>query len=151
RGTRREDVQLAAPEATDEELRSALRRVAALGWADRLPRGLDTEVGEKGERLTAEQSQQLALARIALRDPAVLILDEATADEGSSGARVLERAALEVARGRTPVIVAHRLSQARTGDRILVMSEGAVVERGTHGELVALGGEYARLWEAWSG
>ena len=151
RGTLREDLQLAAPEATDEELRSALRRVDALGWADRLPRGLDTEVGEKGERLTAEQSQQLALARIALRDPAVLILDEATADEGSSGARVLERAALEVARGRTTVIVAHRLSQAKIADRILVMSEGAVVEQGTHDELVALGGDYARLWEAWSG
>src|SRR5699024_4774782 len=112
RGTLREDLQLAAPEATDEELRRALRRVDALDWADRLPRGLDTEVGEKGERLTAEQSQQLALARTALRDPAVLILDEATADEGSSGARVLERAALEVARGRTTIIVAHRLSQA---------------------------------------
>lgn len=150
RGTLREDLQLAAPRATDEELRRALRRVDALGWADRLPQGLDTEVGEKGERLTAEQSQQLALARIALRDPAVLILDEATADEGSSGARVLERAALEVARGRTTIIVAHRLSQAMIADRILVMADGAVAEQGTHEELVALGGDYARLWEAWS-
>ena len=150
RGTLREDLQLAAPRATDEELRRALRRVDALGWVDRLPKGLDTEVGEKGERLTAEQSQQLALARIALRDPAVLILDEATADEGSSGARVLERAALEVARGRTTIIVAHRLSQAMIADRILVMADGAVVEQGTHEELVARGGDYARLWEAWS-
>ncbi|HEX7350342.1 ABC transporter ATP-binding protein [Brachybacterium sp.] len=150
RGTLRADLQLAAPRAQDEELRRALRRVDALSWVDRLPHGLDTEVGEKGERLTAEQSQQLALARIALQDPAVLILDEATADEGSSGARVLERAALEVARGRTTIIVAHRLSQARVADRILVMADGAVVEQGTHDELVALGGDYARLWEAWS-
>jgi len=150
RGTLRADLQLAAPRAQDEELRRALRRVDALSWVDRLPHGLDTEVGEKGERLTAEQSQQLALARIALQDPAVLILDEATADEGSSGARVLERAALEVARGRTTIIVAHRLSQARIADRILVMADGAVVEQGTHDELVALGGDYARLWEAWS-
>lgn len=151
RGTLREDLHLAAPQVGDEELRTALRRVDALGWVDRLPRGLDTEVGEKGERLTAEQSQQLALARIVLRDPAVLILDEATADEGSSGARVLERAALEVARGRTTIIVAHRLSQAMVADRILVMADGAVVEQGTHDELVARGEVYARLWEAWSG
>ncbi|MGO1226383.1 MAG: ABC transporter ATP-binding protein [Brachybacterium sp.] len=150
RGTLREDLKLAAAEATDQELRDALGRVDALTWVDRLPQGLETQVGEKGARLTAEQSQQLALARIALRDPAVLILDEATADEGSSGARVLERAALEVARGRTTIIVAHRLSQARIADRILVMADGAVVEQGTHDELVARGGDYARLWEAWS-
>ncbi|WP_114854975.1 ABC transporter ATP-binding protein [Brachybacterium sp. YJGR34] len=151
RGTLREDLHLAAPGAEDEELWAALRRVDAEVWARRLPRGLDTEVGEKGERLTAEQSQQLALARIALQDPAVLVLDEATADEGSSGARVLEHAALEVARGRTTVIVAHRLSQAMVADRILMMADGAVVEQGTHEQLVARGGEYARLWSAWSG
>lgn len=150
RGTLREDLQLAAPRADDHALRAALRRVDALAWVDRLPKGLDTEVGEKGARLTAEQSQQLALARVVLQDPSVLILDEATADEGSSGARVLERAALEVARGRTTIIVAHRLSQAKVADRILVMADGAVVEEGSHEELVALGGDYARLWEAWS-
>ncbi|MGP5089197.1 ABC transporter ATP-binding protein [Brachybacterium tyrofermentans] len=151
RGTLREDLRLASPTATDEELWAALVRVDATVWAERLPRGLDTEVGEKGERLTAEQSQQLALARIALQDPAVLVLDEATADEGSSGARVLERAALEVARGRTTIIVAHRLSQAMVADRILVMADGSVVEQGSHDELVGRGGVYARLWEAWAG
>ncbi|MGO1354284.1 MAG: ABC transporter ATP-binding protein [Brachybacterium tyrofermentans] len=151
RGTLREDLRLANPTATDEELWAALVRVDATVWAERLPRGLDTEVGEKGERLTAEQSQQLALARIALQDPAVLVLDEATADEGSSGARVLERAALEVARGRTTIIVAHRLSQAMVADRILVMADGSVVEQGSHDELVGRGGVYARLWEAWAG
>ncbi|GAA1315877.1 ABC transporter ATP-binding protein [Brachybacterium tyrofermentans] len=151
RGTLREDLRLANPTASDEELWAALVRVDATVWAERLPRGLDTEVGEKGERLTAEQSQQLALARIALQDPAVLVLDEATADEGSSGARVLERAALEVARGRTTIIVAHRLSQAMVADRILVMADGSVVEQGSHDELVGRGGVYARLWEAWAG
>src|SRR5699024_1226661 len=140
RGTLREDLRLASAEASDAQLWEALRRVDAEVWAERLPAGLDTEVGEKGQRLTAEQSQQLALARIALRDPAVLVLDEATADEGSSGARVLERAALEVARGRTAVIVAHRLSQARLADRILVMADGHVVEQGSHDQLVARGG-----------
>ena len=151
RGTLREDLQLAAPRADDHALRAALRRVDALAWVDRLPKGLDTEVGEKGARLTAEQSQQLAVARVVLQDPSVLILDEATADEGSSGARVLERAALEVVRGRTTIIVAHRLSQAKVADRILVMADGAVVEQGTHEQLVALGGRYAQLWEAWTG
>src|SRR5690625_2223377 len=120
RGTLREDLRLASAEASDAQLWEALRRVDAEVWAERLPAGLDTEVGEKGQRLTAEQSQQLALARIALRDPAVLVLDEATADEGSSGARVLERAALEVARGRTAVIVAHRLVMAALLDHVTV-------------------------------
>ena len=150
RGTLAEDLKLARPLATEEELWAALRTVEADAWAERLPKGLETEVGEKGERLSAEQSQQLALARIALQDPAVLVLDEATADEGSSGARVLERAALAVAAGRTTVIVAHRLSQAKEADRILVMAEGRVVEQGPHEHLVALDGVYARLWEAWS-
>lgn len=150
RGTLASDLRLARPDATDEDLRTALRRVGALAWVNALPHGLATEVGEKGEQLTAQQSQQLALARIVLQDPQVLVMDEATADEGSSGARVLERAAIEVARGRTTVIVAHRLSQAQDADRILVMAEGRVVEGGTHHELVARGGTYARLWSAWS-
>ncbi|WP_106506419.1 ABC transporter ATP-binding protein [Brachybacterium timonense] len=150
RGPLREDLALARPDATDEELWHALRIVEADAWVENLPHGLDTEVGEKGERLTAERSQQLALARVVLQDPAVLVMDEATADEGSSGARVLERAAIEVARGRTTVIVAHRLSQAKEADRILVMEDGAVVEQGTHRQLVDRGGVYARLWEAWS-
>lgn len=151
RGTLAEDLKLARPRATDEELWAALRTVEADTWVERLPRGLETEVGEKGERLTAEQSQQLALARVVLQDPSVLVLDEATADEGSSGARVLERAALEAAKDRTTVIVAHRLSQAKEADRILVMADGRVVEQGPHEHLVARDGVYARLWEAWSG
>jgi ATP-binding cassette subfamily C protein len=151
RGTLAEDLKLARPEATEDELWHALYLVEADAWAQLLPRGLQTEVGEKGVRLTAEQSQQLALARIVLQDPSVLVLDEATADEGSSGARVLERAAVEVARGRTTVIVAHRLSQAKEADRILVMGDGRVVEQGTHDQLVAHGGVYAELWAAWNG
>lgn len=150
RGTLAADLRLAREDASDEELRAALTRVGALGWVEALPQGLATEVGEKGEQLTPEQAQQLALARVVLQDPAVLVMDEATADEGSSGARALERAAVEVARGRTTVIVAHRLSQARLADRILVMDDGRVVEQGTHEELVGLGGAYAGLWAAWS-
>lgn len=149
-GTLAQDLRLAHPDATDEELWEALQVVGADEWVKILPQQLETAVGEKGARLTAEQGQQLALARIVLQDPAILVMDEATADEGSSGARTLERAALEVGRGRTTIIVAHRLSQAMHADRILVMEGGRVVESGPHTDLVKLGGAYAKLWGAWS-
>ncbi|MCL7378235.1 ABC transporter ATP-binding protein [Streptomyces sp. 35G-GA-8] len=145
-----EDLRLARPEATDEELRAALAQVDAVDWVDALPDGLATVVGEGAHRLTVTQAQQLALARLVLADPPIAILDEATADAGSAGARVLETAALRALEGRTGVMVAHRLPQAATADRVVVLNEGRVVETGTHDELVAAGGRYAELWSAWS-
>ncbi|MEU1880927.1 ABC transporter ATP-binding protein [Streptosporangium sp. NPDC020072] len=145
-----EDLRLASPEADEEELCSALALVGALEWARALPDGLDTVVGEAGHRLTAAQVQQLALARLVLADPEVAVLDEATAEAGSAGARALERAAARAAEGRTALVVAHRLTQAATADRIVVMEDGRVAESGTHEELLAVGGRYAALWEAWS-
>ncbi|MET9676321.1 ABC transporter ATP-binding protein [Streptomyces sp. NPDC006482] len=145
-----EDLRLARPDADDERLRAALDRVGALEWAEALPEGLATVVGEGGHRLTVTQAQHLALARLVLADPPIAILDEATADAGSAGARVLEDAAARALEGRTGLMVAHRLPQAATADRVVVLDQGRVVENGTHEELIAAGGRYADLWAAWS-
>ncbi|MGW3290152.1 ABC transporter ATP-binding protein [Streptomyces sp. NPDC001002] len=145
-----EDLRLARPDAGDDELREALATVGALDWVDALPERLATVVGDGGHRLTADRAQQLALARLLLADPPVAVLDEATAEAGSSGARHLEQAALRVLDGRTALVVAHRLSQAASADRVVVLREGRVVEDGTHDELLAAEGPYAALWRAWS-
>lgn len=150
-GTLAEDLRLAKPDASDDELLRALERVGAAGWATGLPGGLSTVVGDGGHRLTVAQAQQLALARLVLADPPIAILDEATAEAGSTGARALERSADHALSGRTSMIVAHRLTQAASADRIVVLDGGRVVENGSHDELVAAGGAYARLWQAWRG
>ena len=144
-----EDLRLGCPDATPEQVATALRAVGADGWVDALPDGLDTEVGAGGHELTAAQAQQLALARLVLAAPPVAILDEATAEAGSLGARDLEAAAAAATAGRTTVIVAHRLTQAAAADRVVLMERGRIVEQGGHAELVAAGGRYARLWSAW--
>lgn len=145
-----DDLRLARPDASDAELREALDRVEALAWADALPEGLGTVVGDGGHRLTSAQAQQLALARLVLADPPVAVLDEATAEAGSTGARALEKAAARAADGRTALVVAHRLTQAATADRVVVMDAGRIVETGRHDELRAAKGRYAALWEVWS-
>lgn len=148
-GPFRDDLLLVRPSATDDDLRAALTVVGADRWVRALPDGLDTQVGEGHHKLTAAQAQQVALARIVLADPPVVILDEATAEAGSAGARELESSARAALHGRTAVVVAHRLTQAAECDEVAVMAGGRIVERGRPADLVAAGGAYATLWEAW--
>jgi ATP-binding cassette subfamily C protein len=150
-GTLLDDVRLARDTATDDEVLAALDTVQALGWIRALPDGPNTQVGEGAHELTTAQAQQLALARLVLADPMVAVLDEATAEAGSAGARVLEEAADAATRGRTTLVVAHRLTQAERADRVLVLDKGVVVESGSHEELLAAGGRYAELWWSWTG
>ena len=142
------NMRLAKRDATDEEIRSALEAVEAT-WVDDLEDGLETKIGSGGLALTPPQAQQLALARIVLLDPAVLVLDEATSQLNPTEARSLERALGRVLKGRTVVSIAHRLYTAHDADRVAVMIDGRVAEYGSHEELTARGGEYAALWNAW--
>ena len=149
-GALADDLRLARPHAGADELAAALRRVGALDWARALPDGVDTVIGRGGHRIDAARSQQLALARLVLADPPIAVLDEATAEAGSAGARMLERAAARALEGRTALVVAHRLTQAVEADRVVVLDGGRVRESGTHAELVVAGGAYAELWAAWT-
>jgi ABC-type multidrug transport system fused ATPase/permease subunit len=148
-GTVRDNVALAKTGATDEELFAALDAVDVGEWVRALPEGLNTELGTTGHPVTPAQAQQLALARLVLRDPHTLILDEATALLDPRAARHLERSLNAVLEGRTVIAIAHRLHTAHDADRVCVIIDGRVAELGTHDELVSLDGEYAALWRSW--
>jgi ATP-binding cassette subfamily B protein len=149
-GTLRDNVRVGRPGATDADVEAAL---AALGMLDRFaafPDGLDTEVRERGSRLSAGERQLISLARAALADPTVLVLDEATSNLDPGTEHQVEAALERLMRGRTVVVVAHRLSTAARADRIAVISDGRLAEIGTHDDLVAHEGHYAALFRAWA-
>jgi len=148
-GSLLENLSLAKPDATSEEIESCLASVDALEWATALPQGLETELGTTGFSLTPAQAQQLALARLVLANPHTLVLDEATALLDPRAARHLERSMSAVMSGRTVIAIAHRLHTAHDADRVCVVVDGKIAELGTHDELVALNGQYASLWRSW--
>jgi ATP-binding cassette subfamily C protein len=149
-GSVRDNLAFAAPEATDEEMRATLTAVKADWFAD-LPAGLDTELGDGARELGAADAQQLALARLVLADPEILILDEATAALDPTTARRTEQALAAVLTGRTVIAIAHRLNTAHDADRVAVLDDGRITELGSHHELVRAGGIYAALWRSWHG
>jgi ATP-binding cassette, subfamily B, bacterial len=148
-GTIADNVRLAHPDASDEDVRQALRTIGALDRFESLPNGLDTDVQTRGLRLSAGERQLVGIARIALADPAVIVLDEATSSLDPATEAVVENALAAVGEGRTVITIAHRLSTAQRADRVAVMEHGRLVEVASHDELVEQGDRYARLWASW--
>jgi ATP-binding cassette subfamily B protein len=148
-GTLRDNVRVGRPEATDAEVDDALRVLGLYDRFEAFPDGLDTEVRERGSRLSAGERQLVSLARAALANPAILVLDEATSNLDPGTERSVEQALERLTHGRTVVVVAHRLSTAARADRIAVISGGRLTELGTHDELVAHEGQYAALYRSW--
>ncbi len=150
-GTILENVRLARIGATDDEVREAMAAIGVLERFDRLPAGLHTEVQERGSRFSAGEKQLVSLARAALADPAVLVLDEATSSLDPGTEVVVEHAVNQLMEGRTVIVIAHRLSTAERADLVGVVADGHLQELGTHAELLARGGRYATLFQNWSG
>jgi ATP-binding cassette subfamily B protein len=148
-GTISDNVQLADPGASDDAVRHALAQIGALERFAALPDGLETDVQTRGVRLSAGERQLVGIARVALANPAVIVLDEATSSLDPATEAAVERALAAVVEGRTVIIIAHRLSTAERADRVVVMDHGRVVETASHDELVAQGERYARLWASW--
>ncbi|MGE3984150.1 MAG: ATP-binding cassette domain-containing protein, partial [Dehalococcoidia bacterium] len=142
-----DNLAYARPDASDEEIEAAARAANIDEFIDRLPDRYETVVGEKGYRLSGGEKQRIAIARTLLKDPAVLILDEATSNIDAMTEASIQQAIEAVSRGRTVVAIAHRLSTILAADLILVMEGGRVVESGRHEELVLQGGYYSRLYE----
>jgi ATP-binding cassette subfamily B protein len=150
-GTVIENIAYGSPDATMDEIITAAKIAEAHEFIQRLPRGYETIVGERGQKLSGGQRQRLSIARAILKDPPILVLDEATSAVDNDTEAAIARSLEEITRHRTTIAIAHRLSTIRHSDRIYVMEHGSIVESGTHEELLDLGGIYANLWRVQTG
>lgn len=148
-GTVRDNIRYGRPEATDDEVARAALHISGGEWLDGLAAGLDTDVGERGANLSMGQRQLVALARVLLKNPAIFILDEATASVDPFTETQIQEGLEATMRDRTAIIIAHRLSTVRNADRIVVMREGQIIEQGTHDQLLAQCGHYAELYNTY--
>lgn len=145
-GTVRDNLLLARPEAEEEDLIRSLEGACAWDFVQKLPEGLDTNIGEKGIRLSQGEKQRMTIARVLLKNPPFVILDEATASVDTITERLIQQALENLTAHRTVLVIAHRLSTVRKADQIVCMKEGAIIEIGSHDELIARDGHYAKLW-----
>jgi ABC-type multidrug transport system fused ATPase/permease subunit len=148
-GTVAENIRYGRPEATDEDVAGAARAISNGEWLASLPLGMQTDVGERGGSLSMGQRQLVALARVVLKDPAIFILDEATASIDPFTESQIQEGLQEIMRDRTSLVIAHRLFTVRHADRIIVMRDGGIIEQGKHEELLASGGHYAELYNTY--
>jgi ATP-binding cassette subfamily B protein len=148
-GTVRDNIRYSLPQATDEEVHQAATHISEGDWLADLPEGLDTDVGERGANLSMGQRQLVALARVLLKDPSIFILDEATASVDPFTEAQIQEGLETIMRDRTAIVIAHRLSTIKHADRIVVTDHGRIIQEGTHEELLAQGGHYAELYNAY--
>jgi ATP-binding cassette subfamily B protein len=140
------NIRYGRPEASDEEIFDAARAAHIHDFIASLPKGYETQVGERGLKLSGGEKQRVAIARALLKNPRILIFDEATSALDSRAEKAIQAELERISQGRTTLVIAHRLSTVMDADQILVLGQGRIIERGTHGQLLDAKGEYARMW-----
>jgi len=148
-GTVAENIRYGRPEASDAEIQAMARRIGGGEWLETLPNGLNSQVGERGGRLSMGQRQLVALTRVLVQDPRIFILDEATASVDPFTESQIQQALDMIMNGRSSIIIAHRLSTVRSADRIIVLRQGQIIEEGSHEQLMEQGGHYAELYDTY--